>query len=429
MNGNSSNGSITTEKPTVISLFTGGMGFDLGFEDQGFEIRSAVDRDPAVQATLLANRRNIPVITKDINSISAKEILDASKLEIGEPTVVTGAPPCEPFTTAGSRNGFNDLRANAVYRYIELINEIQPEYFAFEEVPGFTRAAKRHMSFYKRIKMPTDEIHPDFRLGSAFEDVMEIFHATGYHLSIDLKNPKASILNAADFGTPQTRRRFVLIGSRRGPHVELPQPTHRAPGSDGVARGLSMPWLTLRDALSDLKDPSDEHLEFPVGWGKYLPLVPPGGCWRDLPEHLHKTVLGGAYDDRSDALTAGKKGGRTGFLRRLSWDKPSPTLVDYPTTKASSLCHPDESRPLSVKEYARIQGFNDDWIFAGSLIRRYRLIGQATPVRLATAIAKQILKHRLGYLSLNGDHNDNRSVNSVPVAPLGVEIQSRTPAT
>ena len=141
--------------------------------------------------------------------------------------------------------------------------------------------------------------------------------------------------------------------------------------------------------------------------GKYLYLVPPGGCWRDLPEHLHKTVLGGAYDDGSDPLTAGLKGGRTGFLRRLSWDKPAPTLVDRPTNKANCLCHPEDARPLSVREYARIQGFDDNWIFAGSLSQRYRLIGQATPVQLAAAIASQIKKHRAAYPKRNEPTGDN----------------------
>ena len=107
---------------------------------------------------------------------------------------------------------------------------------------------------------------------------------------------------------------------------------------------------------------------FPKKWGQYLHKVKPGGCWRDLPEHLHSVVLGGAYDDGSNAETAGLKGGRTGFLRKLSWDKPSPTLVDRPTNKANCLCHPDDNRPLSIKEYARIQGFEDDWKFFGVFI-------------------------------------------------------------
>jgi DNA (cytosine-5)-methyltransferase 1 len=121
-----------------------------------------------------------------------------------------------------------------------------------------------------------------------------------------------------------------------------------------------------------------------------LPKIPPGGCWRDLPLKLQKKVLGGAYDNLDDPKTCGKKGGRTGFLRRLSWNEPSPTLVDHPTTKAACLCHPDENRPLSVREYGRIQGFPDNWVFCGQISSKYRLIGQATPVRLSRAVAHSI---------------------------------------
>ena len=106
---------------------------------------------------------------------------------------------------------------------------------------------------------------------------------------------------------------------------------------------------------------------------------------------MHREALGGAYDDPENPLTRGKKGGRTGFLRRLSWDKPSPTLVDRPTTKAGCLCHPTETRPLSIREYARLQGFPDDWKFSGPVQARYRLIGQATPIPLAIAVANEIL--------------------------------------
>ena len=193
------------------------------------------------------------------------------------------------------------------------------------------------------------------------------------------ENPKASLLNSADYGVPQKRIRFVLLGAREGPAIELPKPTHGAPDSKAVRAGARKPWATLRDALKGLDSDGDEYVSFPEKWGQYLHLVPEGGCWRNLPEHLHAVVLGGAYDDGTDPLTAGMKGGRTGYLRRLSWDKPAPTLVDRPTNKANCLCHPDKTRPLSVKEYARIQGFSDDWIFSGSLSQRYRLIGQATP--------------------------------------------------
>lgn len=387
--------------PTVISLFTGGMGLDLGFENQGFTIKVALDNDTAVKATIRKNGRSFPVLTSNVSDVATPDLLKSAGLPVGGATVVTGAPPCEPFTTAGARNGFQDHRAGAVHSFIRIVRESRPEYFVFEEVPGFLRAAKQHISFYKRSRMQDEEIHPDYRLGSAFDEVMKDFQDLGYNLSFDPENPKASLLNSADFGVPQKRIRFVLLGAREGPALELPKPIHGAPDSKEVQEGVRKPWRTLRDALKGLDSDGDEHVNFPEKWGQYLNLVPEGGCWRDLPEHLHVVVLGGAYDDGSDPMTAGMKGGRTGYLRRLSWDKPAPTLVDRPTNKANCLCHPEETRPLSVKEYARIQGFEDDWILSGSLSQRYRLIGQATPVRLAAAIATKVLEHRMGALRGN----------------------------
>ena len=381
-------------KPTVISLFTGGMGFDLGFEEHGFEVKVALDNDKAVDATIRANGRTFPVVVRNVSDITGSYLLKKARLQVDQPTVVTGAPPCEPFSTAGARNGFRDHRANAVNSFIEIVRDVRPEYFAFEEVPGFLRVAKRHISFYERARMRDYEMAPDIKLGSAFDEVMEEFESLGYSLSFDPDTPKASLLNSADFGAPQKRIRFVLIGSRQDPAISLPEPTHAAPESKEVQAGSKAPWVTLRDALAGLDTHGDERFEFPEKWGQYLDEVPQGGCWRDLPEHLHRVVLGGAYDDRTNPMTAGMKGGRTGFLRRLSWDRPAPTLVDRPTNKANCLCHPEESRPLSVKEYARIQGFEDSWRFSGSLAQRYRLIGQATPIRLAAAIAARILEHR-----------------------------------
>ena len=381
-------------KPTVISLFTGGMGLDVGFEELGFEVKVALDNDPAAKATIRANRRSLPVITDSISDVSTAYLLESSGLAVAEATIVTGAPPCEPFSTAGARNGFSDHRASAVYSFIRIVKESRPEYFAFEEVPGFLRAAKRHISFYVRSKMRDDEMDADVRLGSAFDEVMKDFQSIGYQLSFDPENPKASLLNSADYGVPQKRIRFVLIGAREGSTIGLPEPTHGAPDSKEVLEGVKKPWHTLKEALKGLHPDAGEHSSFPEKWGKYLHEVKEGECWRDLPEHLHSKVLGGAYDDGTDPMTAGMKGGRTGFLRRLSWDKPAPTLVDRPTNKANCLCHPEKTRPLSVEEYARIQGFADDWKFSGSLSQRYRLIGQATPVRLGAAVAAKILAHR-----------------------------------
>ena len=360
---------------SAISLFTGAMGLDLGFEQAGFEVRASVDKDRHAVATVRLNRPNVCVFTdskgqpRPIEQITTEEILIEAGLAIEEASVVIGAPPCEPYSTAGRRNGKADQRADAVFEFIRVIREARPRFFVMEEVPSFMSAARRHISFYDRIAMNPDDLDDDLRLGSFYEDVMAEFGELGYELS-------HGILNAADFGLAQKRKRFILIGAREGTSVSLPS-------------GTVEKWQTFEEAMHGLEE-TGEFSQFPNSWGQYLHLVPPGGCWRNLPEHLQKSVLGGAYDDPADPRTHGKKGGRTGFMRRLAWDAPAPTVTDSPTTKGSCLCHPGEVRPLSVNEYARLQGFPDDWVVCGSTAAKYRLIGQATPVALSAAVAHQV---------------------------------------
>ncbi len=363
------------------------MGLDLGFEQAGFEIRAVVEHDRAAVETIEKNRPTIPVMKvgnrpTSIEDVCTADLLTAAGLAVGEVTAVIGAPPCEPYSTAGRRNGKQDHRADAVMQFIRIIREAKPHYFVMEEVDSFLSAPKKHLGFYERIARDKDDITDDERLGSFFDEVMDAFAATGYHLTFDPKYPKSSVLNAADFGVPQRRKRFILIGAREAPAVPLPKPTCKKP-------------LTLKQGLRGLVDGQPEFRPFPESWGKYISQVPEGGCWRDLPDDLHKVVLGGAYDDPTNPATYGKKGGRTGFMRRLSWNLPSPTLTDSPITKGSCLCHPDEDRPLSVKEYAKLQGFPAKWEFCGSVAARYRLIGQATPVELARAVATSIRNHAL----------------------------------
>ena len=372
---------------TAISLFTGAMGLDLGFANEGFKTRVVVESEQAAVDTILTNRPETQVIMRPgkggrerparIEEVSTEDLLSAAGLAVGEATVLIGAPPCEPYTTVGARNGKADHRADGITQFIRVINKAKPQFFVLEEVASFLSAAVRHISFYDRVVKPVDALAPEERLGSFFWEVMESFRETGYSLSFDFQHPRKSILNAAHYGVAQNRKRFILIGARDGSPVQLPSPN-------------TGPVKTLGEVLDVVNDTSPEYLEFPRGWGGYLKYVRPGGCWRDLPDHMQRIVMGGAYDDLSDPRTKGKKGGRTGFLRRLSPDKPAPTLVDSPMTKAACLCHPNGERPLSIREYAALQGFPSDWQFLGSKSAKYRLIGQATPVPLAQAVARAV---------------------------------------
>jgi DNA (cytosine-5)-methyltransferase 1 len=368
-------------KPTLISLFTGAMGLDLGFED-AFDIRVALDNSPAAIETIKMNRPQIPVIHKSILNVTTAEILEKANMKVGEPTVITGGSPCQPFSTAGKRLSIEESRGNLVFEFLRIVKEAKPEYFVFENVAGLVTAAIKHISFYERINKKDTELAKEQQLGSAFEIILKEFKKTRYYIDW-------GVLNAADYGAAQKRRRLIILGSKYDPKISLPNPTHGSPGSAEVISGKKEPWVTLKEVFHNLADPNPEYLLFP-SWGKYMAYIPEGGNWHNLPKELQKEALKGAYDPTG----RNNKGGRTGFYRRLSWSKPAPTLLASPVYKCSVLAHPTQNRPLSVKEYAKIQGFPDNWKFPRTTATKYRLIGQAVAIPLGKALCTRILQSR-----------------------------------
>jgi len=153
-------------------------------------------------------------------------------------------------------------------------------------------------------------------------------------------------------------------------------------------------WRTLRDAFAGLNETSPEIIPFSEARKKYLRMLTEGQNWRHLPEEVLPEAMGGAY---------ASGGGKGGFYRRLSFDRPSPTVSTSPVQKSTCLCHPTELRPLSLREYARIQQFPDDWIFEGSIAARYRQIGNAVPVGLGHQIGRSILKYIENYEDLTNE--------------------------
>ena len=243
------------------------------------------------------------------------------------------------------------------------------------------------MSFYKRQAKKATSLPNDFKLGSLFKELYLQFEALpGY--KTDWK-----ILKAVDFGVAQKRERLIIIGSRiSDPKAIFNEIESKIKWTDPNTNSIDKkPWRTLRDALSGLNDTQQEFISFSPSLARYLKYVPPGGCWVNLPKRIQKRAMGGALDS-NDPHKKGKQGGRRAFFRRLSWDRPCPTLVKSPVHKGTCLCHPDELRPLSVKEYAKIQGFPNQWEFVGSTKQKYRMIGEAVPIELARLIGKVIKK-------------------------------------
>ncbi len=362
---------------THVSLFSGAMGLDLGLEQAGFETRVAVEVNAAARQTILENsvRLEKPLdIFNDVTSIEADEILSITKLKRGEFGLVSGGPPCQPFSTAGKRGALGDPRGSLFRDFLRLVDGLQPRFFVMENVRGLLSAPIRHRPHSNRDQSLEDDELP----GSAFAVILEEFERIGYSFVYGL-------LNSADYGVPQTRERVIILGSRDHEPLALPKATH---GSAGKPQ----PWQTLRDALKNLNDPKPQFQGYSENRLKYLQLVPEGGNWRSLPLELREAAMGGAF------LSGG---GKVGFYRRLSWDKPSPTVTTSPAQKATDMCHPSELRPISVREAARIQGFPDDWIFCGNLSDQYRQIGNAVPVGLGHAIGTTLMETTSGRINLN----------------------------
>lgn len=373
-------------KPNAISLFTCGMGMDLGFSEAGFATKYTNDITKFACDTIRENRNDVYCDEGDIANITSEQILERSGLKVNEVDLVIGGPPCQSFSTAGTRRGFNDKRGLALLQYVRIVNDIKPKFFVLENVPGLASASKKYVPFYDRMSGDVN-LTKDEQYGSLFKSILAKFR------KLDGYKVQWKILNAADYGVPQKRKRLVLIGSRVTDPDRVFEEIERSAGFTDPERLTDgkKPWRTLRDALIDLDDPDVEHIDFPK-WGRYLEDVPPGGCWMDLPKNIRTKAMGGAADS-DDPKKKGKQGGRRGFFRRLSWDAPAPTLVTSPVYLGSCICHPDALRPLSVKEYARLQGFPDDWKFIGSTPQKYRMIAEAVPIDLAKAMAVTIKRY------------------------------------
>lgn len=353
----------------VISLFSGAMGLDLGLEAAGMRVAVAVECNPIAVATIRANRPGLPVIDRKIEDVTTAEILEKAGLKPEEAFAVVGGPSCQAFSTAGARSSLSDPRGTLFQHFARVVREAQPHFFVMENVRGLLSAAVKHRSLKERGPgYPT--LEPDEELGSALKTVASTLRELGYYTVFD-------ILNAADFGVPQARERLVFLGTRFGERIAMPVATHDQGGRGGLPK-----WKTLRSALEGLEDPSPEFTKLCPSKAKYLAMVPEGGNWRALPEGLKSEALGRAFVSW---------GGRSGFFRRLSFDRPSPALTTRPDSKATSLCHPTELRPLSIREYARIQQFPDDWTFAGSVRQKYEQVGNAVPLGLGEAIGQALV--------------------------------------
>lgn len=367
----------------IWSFFSGAMGLDLGLEGAGLAPTLAVEIDRTFCATIRANRPRLDLIEGDVSKLTG-DALRERRCFHGEVFLLVGGPPCQPFSSGGKRAALNDPRGNLIYEYFRLISEVRPRYFVLENVANLTTAALRHRPIAERpgkhwslkryagaVNREKDGVRAldeDELSGSALRQIVGDATALGYHISF-------GVVDAADYGAPQHRLRFVMLGSRDHPPAALPSPTHGSP---------AQPYRTVRDAIAPLQADPGSHSEYTDPVRRVFAMVPEGGNWRSLPPAVARVALGKSYE-------AG--GGKTGFFRRLGWDRPAPTITGRANRKGSALCHPAEVRPISVREAAALQGFPLDWHFVGAMNAQYMQIGNAVPIPLGLAIGKAILNH------------------------------------
>jgi DNA (cytosine-5)-methyltransferase 1 len=351
--------------PTVISLYTGAGGLDLGLEAAGFEVGAAVEWDGKACETLRANRR-WPLFEGDIHTLSSERICEMSGLSPEEPDLLIGGPPCQPFSKSaywrsGDTKRLGDPRADTLSAYLRVLRDLRPKAFLLENVQGLAFNGKD-----EGLRLLRDTIR-----------AVNLEVGTEYSFTV-------AKLNAADFGVPQTRERVLIVGSRDGKELHFPTASHRdplvEPSADSPARE---PWLTAWDAIGDLQDDDDPTLAMGGKWGALLPSVPEG------ENYLWHTDRGGGKP------LFGWRRRYWGFLLKLAKRRPAWTIQAQPGPAIGPFHW--KSRKLSVRELCRLQTFPDSYEIVGSRLDAQRQLGNAVPSLLGERIGRAIRSQFFGH--------------------------------
>ncbi len=375
---------------TALSLFSGGMGLDIGIEQtRRFHLLGCCELVPTFCSTIRANRdagriggKNLKVYEGDISTLDPAQIMGELGLKPGELDLILGGPPCQSFSTTGKRATVQDRRGTMLWQFLRFVEVFKPKSFVLENVRGLMSAALRHRPIKDRPDKGGKSLEEDEQPGSVIRSFIRDLH--------DAYRMDCFEVNAVNYGTPQLRERAILVGNMFNRLVDFPDPTHGNANEQSKTASLFdedveslTPFKTMGEALKGLNDPNPVIMDFSPRKKSYLQLVPQGGNWRSLPEAIAKESMGKAYF---------AKGGRSGWWRRLSFDLPSPTIVTMPNHSSTALCHPTETRALSLRECARIQEFPDDWIFCGTPLEQYTQVGNAVPVGLAVVVGGVVAK-------------------------------------
>lgn len=338
---NIDNTEIPLTNYNVLELFAGAGGLAIGLEQSGIKCAALNEIDKWACETLRENRPNWNVLEGDIKDF------DFSEYE-NQVEIVTGGFPCQAFSYAGKKLGLEDARGTLFYEFARVVKEVNPLICVGENVKGLLSHDK----------------------GKTLEGMISILDEIGYNVV------PIQVLKAINYKVPQKRERLILVGIRKDIEVEYEYPTPY-----NVIYNLSD--ALKKGELYDTDVPKSVGSKYPEHKKQILDLVPPKGYWRDLPLDIQKEYMGKSFY---------LGGGKTGMARRIGWDEPSLTLTCSPAQKQTERCHPDETRPFTVREYARIQTFPDDWNFAGSISQQYKQIGNAVPCNLGKELGYSIIK-------------------------------------
>lgn len=350
--------------PVGVDIFSGAGGLSLGAVMAGLELRFAVEINRSAADTYIHNHPSTQMLCDDIHVINPKEYLNGNE----EVFIVFGGPPCQGFSLSNTKTRNMGNPNNSLFKeFVRFVRDLNPEWFLFENVEGF--------------------VH--FENGETLKAVEECFRQLGYEVKHD-------VLFASDYGVPQRRNRFIMVGNRLGIEFDFPQK-------------LGFEY-TVKDAISDLPDLTngqmDEVLPYKLPSGKvgsYAKMmransrksrqnyvsknadyvieryhyIGQGQNWRAIPDSLMQNY-------------ANKNNCHSGIYKRLIADQPSVVISNY---RKNMLIHPYQDRGLSVREAARLQSFPDDFIFKGTLMHIQQQIGNAVPPLLAKAVFEKILSY------------------------------------
>nr|WP_240665747.1 DNA (cytosine-5-)-methyltransferase [Lutibacter sp. HS1-25] len=345
------NAVVPNKEYRVLELFAGAGGLAIGLEKSGIKCVALNEIDKYACQTLRENRPNWNVLEGDIRT------LDFSKYR-NKAEIVTGGFPCQAFSYAGKKLGLQDARGTLFYEFARVVQEVNPLICIGENVKGLLSHEK----------------------GKTIQGMISILDEIGYNVV------PVQVLKAIDYKVPQKRERVILVGIRKDVESSFsyPKPYTKIYNlSDALKKG----------ELYNCDVPKSEGSKYPEHKKKVLKLIPPKGYWRNLPLDIQKEYMGKSFY---------LGGGKTGIARRIGWDEPSLTLTCSPAQKQTERCHPEETRPFTVREYARIQTFPDDWKFMGSISQQYKQIGNAVPCNLGKEIGYSIVNFlNEYYLSLS----------------------------